>query len=218
MKKIHAGTIATLSVLVSAALASQAFAYYPINSQLDMGETNGDVTNLQTFFKDNASIYPEGKVTGYFGSLTKSSVERFQAQYGLSTVGRVGPLTRDKINDLINSGGWTMGDVSGPAIYSVSKNLTNTTATFSWNTDEMATAKIFYNTNPVTMNEGDINSVGFGSTNGWVAANDNVARNAQQVTISGLHPNTQYYYVIVSTDLKGNVSVWNPNMTFVTNQ
>jgi zinc D-Ala-D-Ala carboxypeptidase len=218
MKKINFGMATMLGVLVTVGLSSTAFAYYPIQSQLDFGEKNTDVTNLQSFFKDNSMIYPEGMVTGYFGSLTRSAVQRFQAQYGLATVGRVGPLTQEKINELIASGGWTTADVSGPSFTSVTKTVSNTSATFTWGTDEMASAKVFYNTSPITMNEGDINSVGFGSTNGSVAVNDNLARTSQQVTISGLHPNTQYYYVVVSTDLKGNVSVWNPNMTFVTNQ
>ena len=68
------------------------------------------------------------------------------------------------------------------------------------------------------MNEGDINSVGFGATSGQTAINDNLARMSQQVTITGLQRNTVYYYVIVSTDLAGNVSVWNPNTTFRTLQ
>jgi hypothetical protein len=67
------------------------------------------------------------------------------------------------------------------------------------------------------MNEGDINSVGFGSTNGYTATNDNLSRTSQQVTMNNLLPNTLYYYVIVSTDLAGNVSVMGPNNTFRTN-
>jgi zinc D-Ala-D-Ala carboxypeptidase len=206
------------ATLLSVGIITSAFAYNPIQSHLDFGETNTDVTNLQTFFKDNSSIYPEGLITGYFGSLTRSSVQRFQAQYGLDQVGRVGPMTQSKINSLIASGGWVATDMSGPSFSSVSKSANNTSVTFSWNTNELARAKVFYNTSPVTMNEGDINSSGFGQTNGWVSTNDNIARTSQQVTVSGLHPNTQYYYVLVATDLQGNVSVWNPNLTVVTNQ
>jgi hypothetical protein len=44
-------------------------------------------------------------------------VKRFQAQYGFDQVGRVGPLTRDKINDLISHGGWVVSDISGPWMY-----------------------------------------------------------------------------------------------------
>lgn len=217
MKKTNAGMLTMLGVLASIGLSSQVFAYTMINSQLDPGETNSDVTSLQVFFKDNASIYPEGLVTGYFGNLTRAGVLRFQAQYGIDQVGRVGPMTRDSINSLIARGGWSTADVSGPSIYSVVQLSTNTSATISWSTSELATAKIFYNTSPITMNEGDINSVGFGSTNGWTASSDSSVRSSHQITISNLQPNTTYYYVVVSTDLKGNVSVWNPNTTFRTN-
>jgi peptidoglycan hydrolase-like protein with peptidoglycan-binding domain len=218
MKKINAGTFAMLGLLVSGAFVSQAFAYTQIQTELDLGEKNYDVTSLQTFFADNTAIYPEGLITGYFGGLTKASVMRFQAQYGLDQVGRVGPMTKTKINDLIVSGGWTMVDASGPAIFSVAQTVSSNSMTFNWATNELATAKVFYNTSPITMNEGDINSLGFGSTNGFTGGNDGIARTSQQVTVMGLQPNTTYYYVIVSTDLKGNVSVWNPNMTLRTNQ
>lgn len=216
MKKyIQIGTLVFVAPLV---LSSHVLAYTIIGSQLDFGERNNDVTSLQSFFADNAMIYPEGLVTGYFGGMTKGAVLRFQAQYGFDQVGRVGPLTRDKINSLITQGGWTVSDVSGPWIYNVGKTVTNTSATFNWNTNELASAKVFYYTSPVTMNEGDINSVGFGSTIGYTATNDNVARMSQQIIIDNLLPNTWYYYVIVATDMKGNVSVWNPNTTFKTNQ
>lgn len=212
--------VVAFSVLVIMAGTSVSAAnFIPLTSQANLGETSANVTNLQLFLAANASIYPEGKVTGYFGPLTAAAVRRFQAQYGLDQVGRVGPLTLAKINILISGGGWTGGaDISGPAIYGVTKSVSSNSATLTWNTDELATAKVFYNTSYVTMNEGDINSVGFGSTNGWVASNDGLSRNSQQVTITGLLPNTVYHYVIVSTDLTGNVSVWNPNTTLQTNQ
>ena len=218
MKKINAGTLAILGVLVTLGLSAQAFAYTTINSQLDLGETNSDVTSLQGFFSDNTSIYPEGLVTGYFGGLTKAAVQRFQAQYGLDQVGRVGPMTRDKINSLISQGGWVVSDVSGPAILSVNKNVGRDSISFTWNTDELASAKVFYSTNPITMNEGDMSSNGFGATSGQTATNDMLARTSQQVVLSNLQPNTRYYYVLVATDLKGNVSVYGPNNTVYTNQ
>lgn len=214
----YVGASFALAALLSVGLSGTAFAYTTINSQLDFGETNADVTSLQGFFADNASIYPEGLVTGYFGGLTKKAVQRFQALYGFDQVGRVGPTTRDKINTLISQGGWTVSDMSGPAIYSTTKTVNRDSVVFTWNTDELALAKVFYNTSPITMNEGDMNSVGFGSTNGWSVTNDNLARTSQQVTVSNLLPNTKYYYTIVATDLKGNVSVVGPNNIVFTNQ
>ena len=176
---VYTGMFAAIALLISLAVSTPVYAYTTISSQLDLGESNRDVTNLQTFFADNSSIYPEGLVTGYFGSLTRASVLRFQAAYGLDQAGRVGPMTRDRINVLINNGGWTTSDMAGPSIYAVAKSMGSNSATLNWNTDELASAKVFYGTSPVMMNEGDINSAGFGSISGFVANNDNIARQAQ---------------------------------------
>lgn len=76
-------------------------------------QNNNQVRCLQEFLKNQgASIYPEGFVTGNFGNFTKQAVTRFQERYvqeilapwGLSVgTGRVGPSTRNKINQIISS-------------------------------------------------------------------------------------------------------------------
>lgn len=209
------GGAVLLGSLLSTSFASAA-TFIPLTSSVDVGDKSANVTNLQLFLAADQSIYPEGLVTGYYGPLTFAAVRRFQAKYGIDIVGRVGPITLAKINSLISGGAIGSGDVSGPQFSSLNKVVSSNSATFSWITNENATAKIFYNTVPVTMNEGDINSVGFGATSGFTATNDGLARTSQQVTVTGLQSNTLYYYVIVSTDLAGNVSVWNPNTTFRT--
>ncbi len=219
MTKINKG-LPLLAGLVSFALISSAYAYSPITAQLNPGARGGNVINLQTFFRDNSDIYPSGLVTGYYGGLTKSAVLRFQAAYGLGQVGRVGPQTLLKINGLINSGGWsgnpTTSDDSAPMIYSVGQSIGSNYATFNWTTNEYAKAKVFYSLSPVTINEGDINSFGFALVSGSVASNDDQLRSTSQITINNLMPNTMYYYMIVSTDATGNVSVSNVNNTFRT--
>lgn len=217
MKKITSVSVSSLMLgaFITLAVSSPLYAYTRIQSELDFGESNSDVTSLQEFLSSTPVIYPEGIVSGYFGSLTRKAVRRFQGEHNLSQVGRVGPQTREALNLLIDNGGST--DVSGPALYNVNQNITQNSATFSWNTNENATAKIFYSTNYVGFNEGDINSVGFGLTSGNIAVNDNLSRMNQQVTINNLQPNTTYYYVLVSTDLSGNVSLYGPNNTFRTN-
>ncbi len=88
-------------------------ACFQINNNLSLGmSNNNDVKCLQSFLKSQgADIYPEGFVTGNFGSLTKSAVIRFQEKYkseiltplGLfSGTGVVGPATRTKINSLLS--------------------------------------------------------------------------------------------------------------------
>jgi peptidoglycan hydrolase-like protein with peptidoglycan-binding domain len=208
--------------LTSFVLASSVYAYTPLTSQVGLGAKGISVTNLQTFFADNKSIYPEGLITGYFGGLTKVAVQRFQAAYGLPQVGNVGPLTLAKINGLINSGGWgsasgNTSDTVSPSFLKVSKSVTNNSATFSWETNTSTNGKVFYGTVPVTVNEGDINSVGFANTNGLVASNGNTLQKSQQVIISNLQPNTTYYYIVVATDASGDVSVFDINSTFKTN-
>ncbi len=80
-------TLAVLGLITSLGLASQVLAYAPITTTLDFGETNSDVSNLQTFFKDNSAIYPEGLVTGYFGGLTRTAVQQFQTSQNIVSGG-----------------------------------------------------------------------------------------------------------------------------------
>jgi len=67
---------------------------------LSKGMKDAEVTTLQQVLKTDSSVYPEGLVTGYFGSLTESAVKKFQAKYGIDQVGTVGPATRAKLNAL----------------------------------------------------------------------------------------------------------------------
>lgn len=79
---------------------------YKFNKNLQLGSSGEDVRQLQMFLKSQGTdIYPEGLITGYFGSLTKKAVERFQIKYGIANLGEagyslVGPKTRAKINSL----------------------------------------------------------------------------------------------------------------------
>ncbi len=225
-------SIALATTLVSLGIATQAYAYTPINSQLDFGETNTDVRNLQTFLASTPTIYPQGLVTGYFGLLTRSAVMNFQALYGIVSsgtaastgYGRVGPSTLAKLNSLIagNPGlpptESSMGGVGPALVMQYLPQVTTTTATLNWmSTNEVALGRVYYSTYPLQMNEGDINSNGFAVTTGQLGSYDGVARTSQSSVISGLQPNTMYYYTIVATDLSGNVSVIGPNSTFRTN-
>ena len=67
---------------------------------LHKGMKDPEVTTLQKVLKTDSSIYPEGLVTGYFGSLTEAAVKKFQAKYEIKQTGTVGPVTRAKLNAL----------------------------------------------------------------------------------------------------------------------
>lgn len=69
--------------------------------QLREGMTSDDVMLLQSLLAANASIYPEGKITGFYGKLTAEAVRRFQKKNGLEGVGFVGPRTLEKLNRLL---------------------------------------------------------------------------------------------------------------------
>ncbi len=67
--------------------------------------TNGEVTKLQQFLAQDSSIYPSRLVTGYFGPMTETAVQRWQATHGVVSSGSadttgygyVGPKTRTAI-------------------------------------------------------------------------------------------------------------------------
>lgn len=81
------------------ATATQATA--ELVQSLRQGSEGDQVTLLQTLLALDASIYPEGRVTGFFGPATRRAIERFQKKNGLESVGFVGPRTRSELNKLI---------------------------------------------------------------------------------------------------------------------
>lgn len=66
--------------------------------QLREGTTGDQVLLLQTLLAADPTIFPEGKITGFFGKLTREAVKRFQKKHGLEQVGNVGPKTLEKLN------------------------------------------------------------------------------------------------------------------------
>lgn len=69
-------------------------------STLKQGDVGANVTLLQQLLAQDTSIFPEGKITGFFGKLTAQAVKRFQKRHGLDQVGDVGPKTLKKLNEL----------------------------------------------------------------------------------------------------------------------
>lgn len=199
-----------------------AFPFYAnaafITQTLDLGDSNADVTTLQTYLSTNTIFYPEALITGYYGQLTKAGVERFQTSHGIVTTGtpettgygRVGPLTLAKLNSVMGTGNpgnnvsWdTVPTLSNPVL-----TLTNNSATFSWTTNEQTTGQVYWSTSPLTTNE----ATGPRQqpyVSGALATDGGNLQTGHTVTVSNLQANTTYYYLVRSTDNVGNMSmIW----------
>ncbi len=80
-----------------------------ITEELDMGSRGVEVEILQTWLAKDIKIYPDRLITGYFGSLSKEAVIRFQQKYpdeilkpwGLTEgTGIVDQATKEKLNSV----------------------------------------------------------------------------------------------------------------------
>ncbi len=197
-----AGILGALAYCCAAAFV-QAQAFNPISSQAGAGSTGVAVSALQRFLASDPAVYPQGLVTGYYGPLTADAVTNFQIGYALPAVGRVGPLTLAALNGLIASG--QQIDVSSPVISNVSVNAAQTSATFTWTTDEMARGKVYYDRAPITGS--DATQSKMEPTLGALSVADQSFGTAKSILVTGLSANTTYYYIVESTDQSGNVSV-----------
>lgn len=165
-----------------------------ITSQLELGSSGSQVTELQEFLAEDPSVYPKGIVSGYFGALTVDAVKKFQVKYGISPVGRVGYITMIKINTLNQNSSSPYRDVNAPTMSNIHIQLTADTATFTWNTSEPAASKIY-----------------FGTTYPFLYATAPTVYNtsystSHNLTLQALVPGRAYYYTLESVDASGNVT------------
>ena len=208
---LWAGVVA-LSVVLSATPLFAGAAM--ITRQLEMGMRGNDVSTLQSFLSGDTAIYPQGLVTGYFGFLTKAAVSNFQSKNGISSVGRVGPITLVAINNQMAGGSMSGADISAPLITSANVSVGRTNATINWSTNDIARGKAYYSTSPIRLNntyEQTGNDFMEPTVSGSLASYDGVARTSQMVTINDLTPNTTYYYLVEVLDASNNVSITTPS-------
>jgi len=206
--KVLGGVLLSVGLLVAvfAFVATPAVSYAAsLYRQLEIGMSGADVSTLQTFLAQDRTIYPQGLVTGYFGSLTESAVSNFQVRNGISSVGRVGPITLSAINAQMNGGSTSGSDVNAPVISSVKVDAGKTTATIDWRTSESSTATVFYDDSPISLTEGtaftDVNVSG----SRFLAHAD--LQTSHDANLTGLDSDTRYYYVVYVKDAAGNESL-----------
>ena len=213
--------VLTIFIVANSINPISANAFTLLTRQLKLGATGSDVTNLQTFLASNANIYPEGIISGYFGSLTQAAVERFQNTYGISPVGYVGPITMAKVNNLIESNValTSVADINAPIIISPSVMVADigASAVISWQTNEPTTAEVYYSTTPFKLAEANVGVSEPTITGGTDTAETTSLQTSQNISLQNLKPSTIYYYIIESTDSSGNISYTLP-ATFITNR
>lgn len=181
-------------------------------NQLQVGSRGNEVTQLQQFLATNPLIYPQALVTGVFGPLTHAAVVQFQVAYDIPQVGRVGPMTRSKINEIMSSGFGL--DTKAPSISNLSLQAGRTGATINWSTDESALGQVFYDIYQLRPTE-SLGQAGQPYVSGTLASNTSGVRSTQSVSVSGLQANTAYSYLVRSIDNSGNITMTLPN-TFKT--
>ncbi len=169
-----------LSTLVVVAVPSITNAY-TLNRQLDLKATGDDVSAVQTYLAKDSSLYPQGLVTGYFGSMTASAVSKYQTRNGFEAVGRVGPLTLASLNRAMAGAGniQIVSGMASPEIYNTSVNTSRNGANVSWGTDQLAQGLVFYSTSPLQATE-SLNSV---EVSGSMMATDRTFRNSDSFTL-----------------------------------
>lgn len=189
-------------LLVLFVSSDKAEAFTGLSSQMSVGSRGNDVTSLQNFLASNSLIYPQGLITGYYGGLTRAAVGQFQLAVGLPNVGVVGPLTLAKINEMIASG--RNLDIAAPSISSLNANVSGRTAVISWNTSEVASGKVYYSRDPISMIE--TSSVMAEPFISGTMMTQSAFSGQKSFTIDNLSSGT-YYYVVQATDLSGNLSI-----------
>ncbi len=85
-----------------------------ISSDLTVGASGNSVVVLQqALVAQGYLVMPSGVAMGYFGSLTKAAVMRWQAAHGVPATGYFGPLSRAKFNGMGGATGTVPGTTVG---------------------------------------------------------------------------------------------------------
>lgn len=214
----------TLAFVFLSSFGSTSVAYALITNQLDFGARGEDVTEVQSYLSTNPNLYPSGRVTGYFGSLTQEATQKFQIEEGIVSsgnpettgFGRVGPITMSRLNTRMGFNYSTPynGDAA-PIMNTPVLEVTNTTATLTWLTNEPTLGQVHIDSVPLQ----------FGPAaaprqqqyvSGKFILDGNDLKTLHTMKLDGLTPGMMYYILVGSTDSVGNTTTNMPS-TFRTN-
>ena len=120
----YSSSVATSSTFsTSSSQSSSALIKTPIFTKpISFGSRSSQVKTLQEKLSADKSIYPEGLITGYYGSLTQAAVKRFQKKHNLETTGLINSATQAKLNEIY---GQIISTSSGQTTLSTSSKQTN---------------------------------------------------------------------------------------------
>lgn len=94
-------SISLISATQLAGYADQFATPFQFAITIKLGARSEAVRKLQELLARDKAIYPQGLISGYYGSLTKSAIVRFQKKYKIKDrSGVVGAETRKKLNEL----------------------------------------------------------------------------------------------------------------------
>ena len=193
------------------AFARADFSQISGNTTLKVGSKGADVTSLQQFMASGQDIYPSGLTTGYFGSLSKAAAIQLQLAYDLTPDGIVGRNTINKINNVIGVGQGM--DISAPIIYNFSASPSARSLYINFTSNEPVKTTVFYDTNPISWTDSTM-AYGVPMISGATSI-DNSFSSSKQITLSNLSANSNYYYVVMTTDSSGNISVTSPRTVYI---
>ncbi len=78
-----------------------------LRANLAEGASGDDVRKIQELLASDPTLYPEGLTTGYFGSLTKEAVKRFQLRHELAPTGLMDEDTKAMLEAYLADAGKT---------------------------------------------------------------------------------------------------------------
>lgn len=199
--------------------------------QMRKGMSGEEVKLLQEVLATDSDIYPEGLITGYFGSLTEKAVKRFQQLTCIEQVGFIGPKTIAKINELLKEGAGSSGKVPpglliAPGIRKklcfapeplpgqelppgIAKKLDTTPPLISdiIATASSSSAEVTWRTDEKADSKvwyQTLTPLVISGSTPLVSSSDLVLNH--KIVIFSLTPSTDYYYKVGSTDIIGNAT------------
>ena len=202
--------VATLAILISAPVS--VFAADALTRPLHTGVSGADVGTLQTYMATDSTMYPQGIVSNYFGTLTKKAVAIFQGRNGLTADGYIGSASLPIFNAAIAGTSTNSTDVDRTIISNVSLAVARNSVVVNWNTNESTKGVVYYSTSPLSLGSDDYVQI-----SGNTAMTDTNLRTSQAVSVQNLQTNTTYYYTVVSTDQAGNLALTWPEAFTTTN-